>query len=699
MPTTTYTPEEIARRTAIIQGYGNLPNIGGLIVNNDIAAMTSGLNTNPQAGLNGEYYPVGTEAELVNYLDKRVAALGGSNMMIAGKNPYLDMKQQLGLTPAPVAAPTPAPFVPATPGAVEPSRVSLPYSSTQNLNQPPPAEAPAPTPAAPAAAVQPAVQPAAPLASVVAAAPNYQPASGGPATYVPPTPTPTPAPAPQPTAAAKTTSLVDIWASRPDLQKVFPQGTVAGSADNANLNNWWNASGVKEYPGVTLVAPGTAGITPPAQLTLEAQQGKSPVPSAYQPAGQAPGTPATQPAPQPTAATGGTAPSGGRAPATPAPQTPNPQAAVDAINALANQTQGKGASAIDEAGLDYGDSINTLLTEATKLLTGAEKPAQQTRVENYTAQRAALGIGAIEDQYAAAQNEVAALDAQYQNELEAEGIEVKSMREIQRGQSKIELEYNTRRRELENKQTRLANQLNMKYGVLNTMVTLTGQDMDSARAEYNNRFSQIVSLTQLLTGVQASAKSDLEKSKDNARANLQIVQNLLTSGSLTYAQLPESARTDIRNMEISAGLPQGFLSFVTQTVKDPIQHFTEYTAADGTKKVSLITRGKDGQLTTTTVSLGAVKDTGTDKPPTEAGYAETVQKVVKGLEATKGGDGKYDPDKYAAARAAILADNPKFDIAQLDAAVKDKFSADAIARLRSQYGIALPEPKDGVIRF
>lgn len=73
---------------------------------------------------------------------------------------------------------------------------------------------------------------------------------------------------------ANYTSLVDIYTSRPDLKKAFPQGTVAGSADNAKLNQWWNNNGVREYPNTILVAPGDSRITKP--MTVEEQQAQKP---------------------------------------------------------------------------------------------------------------------------------------------------------------------------------------------------------------------------------------------------------------------------------------------------------------------------------------------------------------------------------------------------------------------------------------
>lgn len=67
------------------------------------------------------------------------------------------------------------------------------------------------------------------------------------------------------------TSLVDIWDSRSDLQRAFPQGTQAGTSDNAKLNAWWESNGKGEYPNTTLVAPGSPLVTAPK--TIEEQQG------------------------------------------------------------------------------------------------------------------------------------------------------------------------------------------------------------------------------------------------------------------------------------------------------------------------------------------------------------------------------------------------------------------------------------------
>src|SRR3990167_6947493 len=61
-----------------------------------------------------------------------------------------------------------------------------------------------------------------------------------------------PPPQAQAVQAPKQTSLVDIYTSRLDLQKAFPNALTPGSPTNQALNDWWNTIGKTEYPGTSL---------------------------------------------------------------------------------------------------------------------------------------------------------------------------------------------------------------------------------------------------------------------------------------------------------------------------------------------------------------------------------------------------------------------------------------------------------------
>jgi len=51
-------------------------------------------------------------------------------------------------------------------------------------------------------------------------------------------------------------TLINIYQSRPDLQKEFPDLTGKGVSGNWTINDWWNRYGVKEHPDIELVQPG-----------------------------------------------------------------------------------------------------------------------------------------------------------------------------------------------------------------------------------------------------------------------------------------------------------------------------------------------------------------------------------------------------------------------------------------------------------
>lgn len=54
-------------------------------------------------------------------------------------------------------------------------------------------------------------------------------------------------------SSAKEMSLVDIFNSRPDLQKAFgDEALTSGTEGNHRLNDWWNQHGKHEYPNLIL---------------------------------------------------------------------------------------------------------------------------------------------------------------------------------------------------------------------------------------------------------------------------------------------------------------------------------------------------------------------------------------------------------------------------------------------------------------
>ena len=285
---------------------------------------------------------------------------------------------------------------------------------------------------------------------------------------------------------------------------------------------------------------------------------------------------------------------------------------IAALDAEANANQESEATTIDEEATEAEISDSAKLTEKLIGMLEGDEAKPPSLVETFNTKRAELGIGELEADLAAANADVEKLDADYASTLEESELRPTSMRAIRRRQSADDIAYRRARRDLVVERNSIANQVNQKLGVLNTMVQLTGMDIDNAQQEYQFKFNAAISLTNLVRGIENDQKSDAERKSDNARANAQIMYNLIKSGNVDYANLDESTKADIKAMEISAGLPVGFTQFITETLEEPAVSFLPaYTDASGRRiqPVGVIDKNT-GAFKITNVDIGQAKAEG-----------------------------------------------------------------------------------------
>ncbi len=253
-------------------------------------------------------------------------------------------------------------------------------------------------------------------------------------------------------------------------------------------------------------------------------------------------------------------------------------------------------------------SKSAQLTEKlVEYLDNSSSPAQTTpsMAETFATKRQELGVGPLEDALAAKNAELARLDADYTSRIETEGARTGiSILQANRRKSQADVEYNIARRDLVAERDGLVNQLNMKYGVINTMMTLAGMDYDRAQTEYQNKINNSISLVNLIRGIESDQKTEDQRKSDNARANLQIVLGLLQKGNIDYDNLDTVTKLDIKNMEIQSGLPVGFTALVSEQVKDPVVTFLpQGTDAAGNRIQPIATRKADGTIEIKNITL------------------------------------------------------------------------------------------------
>jgi hypothetical protein len=109
-----------------------------------------------------------------------------------------------------------------------------------------------------------------------------------------------------------------------------------------------------------------------------------------------------------------------------------------------------------------------------------------------------------------------------------------------------------------------------------------------------------------IRGIQNDQETRESKQKTDALANLQIMSNAITSGSLDYADLPTEQKTQITKNEMLAGLPIGFTEALKSKLpKSDIISTTTRTDASGGKYADLVTRDTEtGKISVMSQYLG-----------------------------------------------------------------------------------------------
>ena len=334
---------------------------------------------------------------------------------------------------------------------------------------------------------------------------------------------------------------------------------------------------------------------------------------------------------------------------------PNIQAEIQAITDQGNQEQEGDFATIQEEtdvvdlskSAELVDKLLQSLEEGPKVAEEAPKTLQQI----FTDEKQKLALGELETELSTLDSELAQLDADYSSTVEGTEQQRAPMGSIRRNLSETQLQYNRKRRDMVAERDSVARELNTKYSILNTMVSLAGQDIDNAQQDYQNKFNRNVQMINLLKGVEQEEKTDQERKTDNARANVQIMTNLLKEGNIDYANLDASTLLDIKNMEIQAGLPVGFTSFVNKTVDEPVVSFlTPFTNEQGNRIQPVGVKNADGTFSVKNINLGGIadKDTQTESTKTQDYNAS----MWKQLDSVAGSNGYISVENYKKARSA-----------------------------------------------
>lgn len=182
---------------------------------------------------------------------------------------------------------------------------------------------------------------------------------------------------------------------------------------------------------------------------------------------------------------------------------------------------------------------------------------------------------------------------------------------------------------LDREGTLIQNQITNRTNVINTLMGFKGDDYANSKAAYDAEFSKNMNVLQIFNSQKDKEDATEERAKDNARANLQIIQNEIAKGAMRYDKLDAATQATIDELEQQAGLPRGFTSFVTANVKGDVLSTASRTAPNGVEYFDVITRTPEGKISVTSIARGAVKNTDSTNTPSSLNGVLSKEEVAK----------------------------------------------------------------------
>lgn len=152
----------------------------------------------------------------------------------------------------------------------------------------------------------------------------------------------------------------------------------------------------------------------------------------------------------------------------------------------------------------------------------------------------------------------------------------------------------------------VTDQLNTAYNVINLTMSFQNLDYQDAVARYNTEFSQNLQVIDLVRGIQKDAITEQQRQIDNARANLTIYTNAITSGNLDPGSLSQDQKVQLAKLEAQSGLPIGFTSQLGLSAKDRI-----VSTSTNNGVTSVVLTDGQGNLTVKKVGTPTNSDAGT----------------------------------------------------------------------------------------
>ncbi len=279
--------------------------------------------------------------------------------------------------------------------------------------------------------------------------------------------------------------------------------------------------------------------------------------------------------------------------------------------------------------VDMRDSTKILEDIQKKLEEAGEKiPKPVSLVDLYKEQKKKLGIEPLEDELADIDAQIERIQGELFVQAEEAGEKLISTREIGRAKGALQKRADREIALLNIERSAVARILGNKIDTLNTIVSLTDKDYDSASDYYTKEYNRTIQLYNLASGIEAKEQTTADRAKQDAKANLDILTNALQGAGKSYADLTPDQQLKIKQLEAQAGLPTGVTELVLNSV-DTKKEISFHKYSDDGTQVSV--HYKDGTTDVFDTGLAAkvAKPTTEEKKVADEDWMNETMRMSK----------------------------------------------------------------------
>lgn len=263
-----------------------------------------------------------------------------------------------------------------------------------------------------------------------------------------------------------------------------------------------------------------------------------------------------------------------------------------------------------------------------KTIEDLEMPETPDYAAQYAEAAKQAGLDAAQGELTAVETQIAEMEGEAKKAM---GLETKRMAPqsvINLRKAKLGEEFDDQLQTLYDKKAVIQNSIALKTDTVNNIMALNRQSYTDALNTYTTSLQKYEMMYSLLEAEEDEEYDRTQQEQKTAQTNLAILQdnvsNFVKSGG-SFESLPESMKTQIRTLELQAGLPEGTTEQLTAELEPEEEIFYKQASKDGTR-LSVMVRNSDGTFTT------KLYDTGLTAEPDDNGLTPgQIQSAVSSI--------------------------------------------------------------------